>query len=146
MTECGSRQSDKLEFTVSERKQEKIGWIAGWLGGFIWVVILSIVLLVKGYAIEAGAGVLVASVACITIVLLSPWRHPQTRYRLLMVPIYLLFFVAVGWGAWSWGGWQQMGISSWWSALILLPILIPFWTVGNRRWDDGGQDQVGLNQ
>jgi hypothetical protein len=55
----------KLEFTVSERKQEKIGWI---------------------------------------------------------------------------GGWQQMGITSWWSTLIVLPILIPFWTVGNRRWDDGDQD------
>ncbi len=95
---------------------------------------------------KAGAGFIVASLACITIVLVSPWRHPQTRYRLLMAPIYLFFFVAVGWGAWSWGGWQQMGITSWWSALIVLPMLIPFWTVGNRRWDDGGQDQVGLNQ
>jgi hypothetical protein len=84
----------KLEFTVSERRQEKIGWIVGWLGGFIWVVILSIVLLVKGHAIEAGAGILVASLACITIVLLSPWRHPRARYRLLMAPIYLFLFVA----------------------------------------------------
>ena len=79
---------------MSERRQEKIGWIVGWLGGFIWVVILSIVLLVKGHAIEAGAGLLVASLACITIVLLSPWRHPRTRYRLLMAPIYLFLFVA----------------------------------------------------
>jgi len=125
---------------MSERKQEKIGWIGGWIGGFIWVVILSIMLLIKGQTIEAVTGFLVACLACITIVLISPWRHPHTRYRLLMTPIYLFLLVAVGWGAWAWGGWRQLGVTSWWSALILLPVLLPFWTVGNRRWEDGEQD------
>lgn len=30
------------------RKGEKIGWIDGWIGGFIWLCILSIVWLVQG--------------------------------------------------------------------------------------------------
>ncbi len=29
---------------MSDRRQEKIGWIGGWFGGFIWVLILSVVL------------------------------------------------------------------------------------------------------
>ena len=93
---------------MSERKQEKIGWVAGWLGGFIWVVILSIILLVDGQSIEAGTGFFVAGLASVAIVFLSPWRHPRTRYRLLMAPVYLCFLAAIGWGAWAWGGWGQM--------------------------------------
>lgn len=122
---------------MSERKQEKIGWIGGWLGGFSWVLIVSIILLTKGQASEAGIGFLLTGLACAVIVLTSPWRHPRTRFRKLMTPIYLLLFVAIGWGAWSWGAWQPVGIGSWWSALILLPALAPLWTVGNRRWADG---------
>lgn len=125
---------------MSDRKQEKIGWIAGWFGGFIWVVILSIVLLVQGHAIGAGAGLLIAAIACMTVVFVSPWRYPRTPYRLLMAPIYLLIFISVGWGAWSWGGWQQFGITNGWSALILLPALMPLWLIGDRRWQDGDQD------
>jgi hypothetical protein len=80
---------------MSERIQEKIGWIGGWSGGFIWVVILSVVLLFKGQTLGA-----------------------------------------VGWGVYTLGGPENMGFSSWWSLAILFPVLLPLWTVGNRRWDD----------
>lgn len=126
---------------MSERKQEKVGWIGGWSGGFVWVVILSVVLLVQERTLEAVTGLLIAGLSFLAILLLVPWRHPQTPYRLLMLPIYLLFMVAIAWGVWSWGGWQEMGVTSWWSALILLPALLPFWTVGNRRWVDVDQDR-----
>jgi hypothetical protein len=126
---------------MSERKQEKIGWVGGWLGGFIWVVILSVVLLFQGHNLEAGIGLLIAGISSAAILLFAPWRHPQTPYRRLMLPIYLLIMAAVGWAVWSWGGWREMGVTSWWSALILLPVLLPFWTVGNRRWEDVDQDQ-----
>ena len=119
------------------RRQEQIGWIGGWLGGFCWVLILSIVLFVQGKTIQAGIGLLITCVAGVTIVFLSPWRHPRTRYRRLMVPIYVLFLAAVAWGVWSLGDPRQMGIHSWWSLLLLLPVLMPLWTAGNRRWEDG---------
>jgi phosphatidylserine synthase len=119
------------------RKQEKVGWIGGWLGGFIWVLILSIVFFVQGKALHAWVGVVITCVASASIVFLSPWRFPKTQYRTLMMPIYVLFFLAIAWGVWSMGDPRQMGINSWWSALVLMPILIPLWTAGNRRWDEG---------
>ena len=122
---------------MSSRKQEQIGWVCGWLGGFVWVFIQSIVFLVQGRVIQAGIGLLVFCAALAAILLLSPWRHPQTRYRTLMVPIYLLVFAAVAWGAWSLGGLRQIGIHSWWSTLTLLPALLPLWITGGRRWRDG---------
>ena len=121
---------------MTERRQERIGWIGGWLGGFVWVVILAIVFAVQGRMIEAVIGLAIAAVACATIVVAAPWRFPKTQYRLLMVPIYVLFFAAVAWGGWVLGDLRQLGINGWWGLLIVLPILIPLWTVGNQRWAD----------
>jgi hypothetical protein len=121
---------------MSERIQEKMGWIGGWSGGFIWVVILSAILLFKGQFVDALAGFIIAGVAGLAIYFTAPWRHPGTPYRTLMAPIYLLLFVAVGWGMVTFGGPENFGFTSWWSLAILFPALLPLWTVGIRRWDD----------
>ncbi|NIS90630.1 MAG: hypothetical protein GTN98_11230 [Woeseiaceae bacterium] len=121
---------------MSERVQEKMGWIGGWSGGFIWVVILSAVLMFRGQLVHALAGLLIAGMAGLAIFFTAPWRHPRTTYRKLMVPIYLLLFVAVGWGIVTFGGPESFGFTSWWSLAILFPALLPLWTVGNRCWDD----------
>ena len=125
---------------MQQRKQEKIGWIGGWLGGFIWVLILSIVFFVQGKAMQGGIGLLIVFMACAAIVMFSPWRHPQTLYRKLMMPVYVLFVAALIWALWSFENPETMGFNSWWSLLILLPALTPFWTVGKRRWDDGNSE------
>ena len=122
---------------MGERRQEQVGWIGGWLGGFVWGLILSILFFVQGKVMQAAIGLLITCIACAAIISLSPWRHPQIRYRRLMVPIYVLFLVAVAWGVWALGDLGQMGINSWWAVLILLPVLTPLWTVGNRCWNDG---------
>ncbi len=120
---------------MKERKQQKIGWTGGWFGGFVWVLILAIVFLVQGKVMQAIIGLLITAAALAAILYFSPWRHPRVSYRLLMLPIYALFLVSLGWGIWAAGGLQQLGFTSGWSALILLPVLIPLWTVGDRKWD-----------
>ncbi len=79
---------------MNDRKQQKFGWIGGWLGGFIWVLILSIIFLVQGKGVQAWIGLAITFSAVIVIVYSSPWKHPRTMYRLLMMPIYVLFFAA----------------------------------------------------
>jgi hypothetical protein len=120
---------------VRERRQEKLGWAIGWSGGFIWVWILAVVFFVQGKALQAAIGLLIAIAAAGAIFFFSPWRHPRTRYRRLMAPIYGLFFAAVAWAAWSFDDPRQAGIGSWWSILLLLPVMMPLWTVGSRRWE-----------
>lgn len=120
---------------MGDRKQEKFGWIGGWLGGFIWVLILSIMFFIQDKHVQAWIGMSITCGAFAVILFFSPWRYPHVKYRLLMAPIYVLFFVAIAWGVWTLGDLRQMGINSWWATLILLPILTPFWTVGKRRWD-----------
>lgn len=124
---------------MSERKQEKLGWVGGWLGGFVWVFILSIISLVRGEILQALLGLVIVGGASTCVFIFSPWRYPEIQYRVLMLPIYTLLFLAMIWGVWASGGLSQLGINSWWSIFFLLPILIPFWTLGNRRW---GSDDV----
>ncbi|MDH5508289.1 MAG: hypothetical protein OEZ02_13785 [Anaerolineae bacterium] len=123
---------------MGERNQEKMGWVGGWLGGFIWVLILSLVFLAKGMLLEAGIGLLITGSACFSILTFSPWRYPLSPYWRLMAPIYVLFLLALGWGIWAFGDPKQMGIQSWWSVFLLLPIMLPLWLVGTRRWEDDG--------
>ncbi len=123
---------------MSDRRQEKLGWIGGWLGGFVWVVILAVVFLAQGRWIAGATGLAIAGVGCAAVFLGAPWRHPGTAYRVLMVPVYVAFFGAVAWGVLALEDPRQMGIHGWWALLLLLPMLAPFWTAGNRRWDDSG--------
>jgi hypothetical protein len=121
---------------MGERRQEKIGWVGGWLGGFVWVLLLSVMLLVRGETLPAVIGLLISAMAYAAIGFFAPWRHPRTTYRRLLTPLYVLFFCAVGWGVWFFGGPRQIGLNSWWSLLLVLPLMMPLWMGGNRRWQD----------
>jgi hypothetical protein len=120
---------------VTTRTGEKIGWIGGWLGGFVWVIILAGVLLAQGKWTQGVSGLGVAGVAVAAIIWLAPWRHPKTAYWRLMLPLHIMLLVSAVWAIWAYGGWQNAGLS-WWSGLWMLPLLIPFGSIGRRRWTD----------
>jgi uncharacterized membrane protein YfcA len=121
---------------MESRRGEKVGWIGGWLGGFVWVVILSVVFLIQSKLTQGGVGLLLAGFAVLTIFASAPWRHANTVYWKLMLPVYVLFVVSVAWGIWSAGGLKPLGLNPW-NGFLILPVLIPFWTTGRRRWTDG---------
>jgi hypothetical protein len=133
------------EAPMRERKGEKVGWIGGWLGGFVWVLILSVVFLVQRRALEALVGLVLVGVAVGSVLLLSPWRHPDTPYWKLLVSIYALFLASIGWAAWAMTDLHALGLSAW-SLFLLLPLLSPFVTVGQKRWRDGEARRDGETQ
>jgi hypothetical protein len=120
---------------MAHRSGEKFGWIGGWLGGFIWVVILSVIFLVLGKTTQCVIGLALFCAAVVCIVASAPWRHPDTRYWKLMIPVYVVFFGSIAWMVWSYRGLDSLGLN-WWNAFLLLPLLMPFWTAGRRRWSD----------
>ncbi len=109
----------------------------GWSGGFVWVLILSVVVWVDGQTREALLGLVILGASLASILFFAPWRHPSLTYRRLMTPIYILFFAAIAWGVWALGDARQIGITGWGSALLLVPLSIPFVVLGPRRWRDG---------
>ena len=116
------------------RKGEKIGWIGGWLGGFIWLGLLSAVWIVKNEIFNGTLGFVLFIVAIVLIFALAPWKHPNTKYWKLILPIYLLFFVSISLCIYLYGGLKSIGLN-WMSFFWIIPCLIPFVTIGNRKWN-----------
>ncbi len=121
---------------MQKRRSEKIGWIGGWLGGFLWLCLLSVLWLVQGKITGGLLALGMFAVAVPAVVALAPWKHPETKYWKLMLPIYALLGVSVGLCIWVGGELDKLPVS-WWSLMLLMPLLAPFATVGKRRWKDG---------
>jgi len=119
-----------------DRKGERRGWTLGWAGSFLWVLILAAVNLARGATLPSLLGLALVAAAGVFIHVFSPWRHPASRYWKLMAPIYALFFLSIAWASWSAGGPAKLGLSVW-SLFLLLPLLLPFYLAGTRRWIDG---------
>ncbi|MFH1145239.1 MAG: hypothetical protein V1774_11915 [Candidatus Eisenbacteria bacterium] len=120
---------------MHERRGEKLGWIGGWCGGFLWAAILAIVRMAGAHWLQGIIGIVLVALAGGLILACAPWKHPATRYWKLMAPIYAALAACLVWSIWSWGGLQGAGLNAW-SLGLLLPLLTPFWTAGGRRWSD----------
>lgn len=120
---------------MADRRGEKVGWTGGFLGGFLWVLILSIVLLFQGSRDHALLGFIITAIAGFSILYFSPWRFPSTPYWKLMLLPYGMFFASVAWAIWAYGGPDSIGFS-WWSLLLLLPLLVPIGSLYNKKWSD----------
>ena len=126
---------------MDQRTGEKIGWIGGWSGGFLWVAILGIVFLAQGRWAAGIGGVSLAALAMGLVLLARPWRHPDTPYwKLLLAPMAVMA-ATIPWAILGFGL-EALGEenSTPWS--LLLPIVVfvlPFVTIGRRRWNDGGR-------
>jgi len=118
---------------MRERKGEKIGWLGGWTGGFLWLAILTVVWLAQGNMRLATAGTGLVGIAMLFIISLAPWKHPETKYWKLMLPLYAMLMTAVAVIVWVEGGPARLGLSGW-SLLACLPLFLPFITAGRRTW------------
>ena len=117
-----------------KRRGEKFGWIGGWLGGFLWLGLLSAVWLFQNKISDGMIGIAIFVVAIIAIIKTAPWKHPNTKYWKLMLPIYLLFFCSIVLSIYLYGGLESIGLK--WTAFFwVIPCLIPFVTMGNRTWN-----------
>jgi hypothetical protein len=125
--------------TMERRRGEKIGWIGGWLGGFVWVLLLSVLLLVQGRVLEGLVGLPILALAVGAILLSAPWRHPDTPYWKLLAPIYGVLVAALAWGGWLVEDLGALGLGRW-ALLLAVPVLLPFATIGGKRWRDGGAE------
>jgi hypothetical protein len=128
---------------LASRRGEKIGWTAGWLGGFIWVAILSIIFLFQGKYELGLSGVALTGIAMASIYFCSPWRFPSTFYWKLMLAPYGIFGLSVAWVIWSYGGFESIGLD-WWNLLWLLPLMMPLGSLSKRKWEESGAQQLDL--
>ncbi|MBN2370772.1 MAG: hypothetical protein JXO72_09800 [Vicinamibacteria bacterium] len=119
-----------------KRRGEKIGWIGGWAGSFLWLALFSIVQLARGRVSDGVIGAALFVLALLLIVTLTPWRFPQTPYWKLLLSPYVLFMASVAFVLWSVEEAAKTSMTPF-ALLVFLPMLSPFVTIGRRRWRDG---------
>lgn len=121
---------------MKNRNGEKIGWIGGWIGSFLWLLALSIIWFVRGDTQNGATAMVLFIVAMVVVNLVVPWRYPDTKYwKLFILPFVTLIisvFVCVVFGI----GLKNLGLS-WINFSWLTVLFIPFFTLGNRTWNDG---------
>ena len=117
-----------------ERKGEKIGWIGGWIGGFLWLLVMSIILLVKGNYNFGIAGLMLFGITLFLINIMSPWRQPEVKYWILFTPLYAVFIISLVMVVVAYGDYGSLGESGW-SLLRFIPIFIPYIVIGQKTWD-----------
>ena len=80
-------------------------------------------------------GLALVAVAVGAILACAPWRNPNTPYWKLLLPVYAAFAASLVWGVRAAGGIAPLGLNRW-NLFLVLPLLIPFATLGKRRWND----------
>lgn len=124
------------------RTGEKYGWLGGWWGAFLWVLILAVVWLARGRTSAGLAGLVLAGVALVASFVAAPWKRPSVPYWKLMLPLYGLLAVAVVWALWAFDAARHPDFSIW-TLLPVLTVLMPLGTIGRRRWIDGDAPRPG---
>ncbi|MBM3317340.1 MAG: hypothetical protein FJY75_05765 [Candidatus Eisenbacteria bacterium] len=121
---------------MGDRSGERYGWLGGWGGTFLWVLILAVVWLARGRMAAGITGLALTGLALGAILSTAPWRRPGVPYWKLMLPLYGLLAVAVVWALWSFDALRHPDFSLW-TLLPLTAALTPLGTIGRRRWTDG---------
>lgn len=127
----------KRRMDMADRIGEKAGWTIGFLGAFAWVAVLSIIFFFKGKPLAGAMGFFLFCASVSAVLHFAPWRHPGTcAWKLMLVP-YFFLALSFAWGAWAYGGLEPLGLR-WWNIVWFVPLLLPFFTGGKRKWSEGG--------
>lgn len=121
---------------AESRKGEKIGWLGGWLGGTIWIMVLPVLLYSRGELLSAVIALVLFCIAMILVPVMAPWRHPQTPYYLLLLPLYAVYLGTLILAIVSLDLFREEHIRPWYF-LWILPCFSPLFIMGHRRWTDG---------
>jgi hypothetical protein len=116
-----------------DRKGEKIGWIGGWTGGFLWVLAFGVIWFVQGKPVHGVIGSALFLAALFLIVRFAPWKHANTKYWKLMLPVYVMFLLSASLIVYAMGGFSDLSKIQY--GLWIIPCLSPLIVLGNRTWE-----------
>jgi len=116
------------------QKGPRLGWLLGGCGSLIWLAILAVVWFVQA---RLAAGVLAALVFVAGIaylLLLAPWRFPQTPMRRLYLGFLVILLAGVAVAVWQYR--QTVTAGQGMPLLARVTLGIPWITLGRSSWSD----------
>ncbi|CAG1771136.1 hypothetical protein BAC3_01584 [uncultured bacterium] len=126
----------------NSRVGEKLGWIGGGLGAILWIGVIAIVLLAESNYDGGVTGIVLVAMGMFAVFYITPWRYPEVKYRMLLIPIYSILLLSIVW-AFVFLFDSQNSQSNPWIIFVLLPMVLgllsPVITIGKRKWSDGNR-------
>ncbi len=122
---------------MKSRTGEKIGWIGGWVGSYLWIIALAVLGLYQDRIVYGIIMLILFAVGTALIFLKAPWKNPDTIYGKLMLPVILPLFISVT--SIIVFHYAELNLG-WLTPLMFLPFVFlvnPFLTMGKRKWKDG---------
>ncbi len=118
---------------MNERRGEQIAWIAGMGGGTVWMLFISLFWIYAGNDFIGLSGLFLFSLGIFFVFYFAPWRFPNTRYFILLLPIYVVVFAALA--LFAFWGWNILETEfPTWAFWFLTPMLLPIILLGTRKW------------
>ncbi len=124
---------------MSKRNDERgprLGWTLGGLGGLLWIPILGVVRLVLGDVIGLVLCLLVFGAGVAYLVLLAPWKHPDTPFWKLYSGLVVIMLVAAAVLLYRWVPDLQPSVGHVRYAFVVLPLFVPAFIHGSKSWRD----------
>jgi hypothetical protein len=116
-----------------ERRGEQVAWIAGIGGGMVWILFISMFWIYAGNDFVCLLGLALFALGLFLVFFFAPWRFPNTRYFLLLLPSY--FVIAAALVLFVFWGWNILETDfPVWAFWFLAPMLLPLILLGNRKW------------
>jgi len=112
----------------------KLGWWLGGVGSLLWLPIMSVIWLVQGNAGGAALGLLLTGAGIAYLVLLAPWRFPQTPIRWLFLGFVLILLAGAAVAIWQYR--QALSAGGAASLVVFWTLFLPVFTLGKRSWSD----------
>lgn len=128
-----------MKLLPATRRGEALGWLLGWLGSLSWILALALWLTAHGAPWLGAVGGILFKLGLLLTWWLAPWRHPDTPYWRLLLPLYALLAAAVVWAISASGGWTASRLS-YWEMLWLVPLFLPLVMLGKQRWHAPASD------
>lgn len=112
----------------------KIGWLGGFIGGTVWILVLSIVRFSQGENYRGLLWLACFGICVEAVWMFLPWRRPETELRRLyfvsVTPIVLTVLLMLSINLLAEG-------TVVWSIIIgLLVLYLPVFTLGKKTWRD----------
>lgn len=128
---------------MAGRNGQKWGWTLGFLGASVWMLLASLCAFVYTKLAFGAFFLGLFALSVTAVIVLAPWKHPQTRMWRLFLPLYLLQLLGLVVGLqFEAGAIRGREMRPLIQAIVLggLPLV----TLGSQKWSDGEPDPGSL--
>ncbi len=119
-----------------EERSRRWGWIIGFMGASLWILLGSIMLFFKPDPVGALLGLVLYFVILFLVFNWTPWKRPDTAFWKMYLVNVVFILSMLPYFAWRFD-WSLVDLkNSGISPVVLISILIPVFILGRKSWNE----------